>query len=101
MRGSFPCESDRVHPITTLPVAAPQGEAASELAVHPFVILVGILIIGYLISCAFHPYMRCKTCNRSKESHSTTFNGAFGKCRACHGKGHHIRRGARLLGRKE
>lgn len=101
MCGSFPCKSDHVHPIHIPPIAAPAGEAASELAVHPLIIIAGIAVVGYLISCAFHPYMKCKACNRSKESYSETFKGAFGKCRTCNGKGHHVRWGARFLGRKD
>lgn len=68
---------------------------------HPLIWLaIAIAILGYLGSCAVHPYMKCPKCNRSRESHSTTFKGAFGKCRACDGVGHSIRLGAKLLGLK-
>ncbi|MFG3442720.1 hypothetical protein ACGF0J_36230 [Nonomuraea sp. NPDC047897] len=67
---------------------------------HPLLIVTLVATAVYLTSCAFHPYMKCKQCNRSKESHSTTFKGAFGKCRTCNGVGHHVRWGARVLGRK-
>lgn len=59
-----------------------------------------VMAVVYLGSCYFHPYMKCPRCNRSKESHSTTFKGAFGKCRACGGVGHSVRFGAKILGRK-
>lgn len=62
-------------------------------------ILAGILVT-YMGSCIVKPYRICKACNRSKESHSSTFKGAFGPCRACKGVGHHVRVGARILGRK-
>ncbi|GGO71131.1 hypothetical protein GCM10012289_36140 [Nonomuraea cavernae] len=67
---------------------------------HPALVITFIAIGVYLLSCHYHPYMKCKTCNRSKESHSTTFKGAFGKCRACDGRVHHVRFGARILNRK-
>lgn len=62
------------------------------------------LIVGaaavYMGSCVVKPYRACKACKRSKESHSTLFRGAFGRCPACKGVGHHLRFGARILGRK-
>lgn len=70
------------------------------IPVHPLLTLALIMIAVYLGSCLIHPYRRCRSCNRSKESHSTLFKGAFGKCLSCRGVGHHIRWGARLLGRK-
>jgi len=63
------------------------------------IVTLAVLVV-YFGSCYFHPYMKCKTCNRSRESYSTTFKGAFGKCRSCDGRGHHIRFGARVLNRK-
>jgi len=67
---------------------------------HPLFWFAVICIVIYMTSCAFHPYMKCSRCNRSRESHSTTFKGAFGKCPACNGIGHSVRLGAKLLGRK-
>ncbi|MFI6507612.1 hypothetical protein ACIBCT_08410 [Streptosporangium sp. NPDC050855] len=87
--------------IPPLPTVVPAGEAGSDLAVHPVLIVAVIAIVFYLASCKFHPYMKCKACNKSKESHSTTFKGAFGKCRVCNGKGHSVRWGARFLGHKD
>ena len=61
-------------------------------------------IVGYIVvymgTCIVKPYRVCKACNRSKETHSKLFPGAFGACRACSGRGHHLRLGARILGRK-
>ena len=62
-------------------------------------LILGVAIV-YGLSCLIHPYRACKACRRTKESHSTVFKGAFGACRACGGRGHHLRLGARLLGRK-
>jgi hypothetical protein len=62
--------------------------------------LVLAIVVVYLGSCAAHPYRACKACGRSKESHSSLFKGAFGPCPSCKGRGHHLRLGARLLGRK-
>lgn len=62
-------------------------------------LIVGVAIV-YAVSCRVHPYRACKACRRSKESHSTLFKGAFGGCRACGGRGHHLRLGARILGKK-
>ncbi|MFI7644297.1 hypothetical protein [Nonomuraea sp. NPDC049400] len=56
--------------------------------------------VTYVASCVVKPYKICKACNRSKESHSKLYKGAFGPCRACKGAGHHVRVGARILGRK-
>jgi excinuclease UvrABC ATPase subunit len=67
---------------------------------HPLIALTIVAVVVYMASCYFHPYQRCKTCNRSKELHSTTFKGAFGKCRACKGVGHSVRLGAKILNRK-
>ena len=67
---------------------------------HPALVITLIAIGVYFVSCYFHLYKTCKTCNRSKESHSTTFKGAFGKCRACNGAGHSVRFGAKILNRK-
>ncbi|MEV0597614.1 hypothetical protein [Nonomuraea cavernae] len=67
---------------------------------HPALVITLVALAVYFGSCYFHPYRKCKACNRSKESHSTTFKGAFGKCRACNGRGHHIRLGARILNQK-
>lgn len=66
----------------------------------PLLTLALVVVAVYLGSCMVHPYVRCSSCNRSKESHSTVFKGAFGPCRACNGRGHHLRFGARILGRK-
>lgn len=66
----------------------------------PVLLLALVLVVVYMGSCLVHPYMRCSRCNRSKESHSMVFKGAFGACRACNGRGYHLRFGARLLGRK-
>ena len=69
-----------------------------ELIVSP----VGLILIAtaiYLGSCARHPYRPCKACGRSKESHSTLFKGAFGRCPSCRGRGQSVRWGARLIGR--
>ena len=66
----------------------------------PLLLLALAAVAVYLGSCLVHPYMRCNRCNRSKESHSKMFKGAFGACRACHGRGHTLRFGARMLGRK-
>lgn len=61
-------------------------------------------IIGYIVvnvlSCIVKPYKVCKACNRSRETHSTIFPGAFGSCRACKGVGYRLRFGARILGKK-
>lgn len=62
-------------------------------------LFVGAAVV-YVGSCIVHPYRACKACKRSKESHSTMFRGAFGACRTCNGRGHHLRFGARVLGRK-
>jgi len=70
-------------------------------AVHPLFTLILIFIVVYMGSCVIHPYVRCRACNRSKESLSRTFRGAFGPCRSCKGRGHHLRFGARLIGRKD
>lgn len=70
--------------------------------VHPLIFSIAVVAIGvYGASCIFHPYMKCKQCNRSRESHSATFKGAFGKCRGCNGRGHHVRWGAKMLGTKD
>ncbi|MGC5015510.1 hypothetical protein ACLQ2R_32520 [Streptosporangium sp. DT93] len=90
-----------MHSISPLPVAPLAQQGATDLAVNPVLAIAVILTILYLISCKFHPYMRCKACNKSKESNSTTFKGAFGKCRTCNGKGHSVRLGARFLGHKD
>lgn len=66
----------------------------------PILLLALIAVAVYLGSCLVHPYRACNACGRSKESHSTLFRGAFGACRACNGRGHTLRFGARLLGRK-
>lgn len=66
----------------------------------PILLLALATAAVYMISCVVHPYRVCKTCNRSKETHSSTFKGAFGPCRSCQGRGHHLRFGARILGRK-
>lgn len=101
MCGSFSCKSWLVHPNITLPATLSPAETQGEIPVNLILAITAIAIVIYLVSCKFHPYMRCKTCNRGKESHSTTFKGAFGKCRACNGKGHHVRWGARFLGHKD
>lgn len=67
---------------------------------EPILLLVLAVAVVYMGSCLVHPYKACKACKRSKESHSTLFKGAFGACRSCKGVGHHLRFGARLLGRK-
>ena len=67
---------------------------------HPLIWLVIIATVIYLSSCAVHPYMKCGRCNRSKEHHSTSFKGAFGKCGGCNGVGHTVRLGAKILGRR-
>lgn len=61
-------------------------------------LLVALIIAVYLGSCAVHPYRPCAACGRSKESRSQMFN-AFGPCRSCSGRGHHVRWGARILGK--
>jgi hypothetical protein len=67
---------------------------------HPVLVITLVALGVYLVSCFVHPYMKCSNCNRSKEHHSSTFKGAFGTCRACGGRGHTVRLGAKLLGRK-
>lgn len=62
-------------------------------------LIVGAAVV-YMGSCIVKPYRACKACHRTKESHSTLFKGAFGACPSCRGVGHHLRFGARLLGRK-
>lgn len=62
-------------------------------------LLVALIAAVYLGSCAVHPYRPCAACGRSKESHSAMFKGAFGPCRSCAGRGHHVRWGARLIGK--
>ena len=66
---------------------------------EPLLVLVLIAVV-YLGSCAVHPYLRCTACNRSKETSSVVFKRAFGPCRNCRGRGHTLRFGARVLGRK-
>lgn len=56
-------------------------------------------LVGYLVSCGAHPYRVCTACGGSKESHSTTFKGAYGVCRPCGGQGRTVRFGAKLLGK--
>lgn len=73
---------------------------AELIADNPILFFALISAAVYLGSCAIHPYRACKACKRSKESHSTLFKGAFGTCRSCKGRGHHLRFGARLLGRR-
>jgi hypothetical protein len=73
---------------------------ADLIAAHPALFFTLVAVAVYLGSCVVHPYKGCKACKRSKESHSTLFKGAFGACRACGGRGHHLRLGARILGRK-
>lgn len=72
----------------------------SMLGNRAILALIISIAIVYGISCHIHPYRACKACKRSKESYSTMFKGAFGGCRACGGVGHHLRLGARLLGKK-
>jgi hypothetical protein len=62
--------------------------------------LVTGVIVVYMSSCIVKPYRICKACRRTKESHSKIFKGAFGACRSCRGRGHHLRLGARMLGKK-
>lgn len=62
-------------------------------------LVLGILVV-YMGSCILKPYRACKACKRSKESHSKLFKGAFGACRSCNGRGHHLRFGARIMGRR-
>lgn len=73
---------------------------AELIADNPILFFALISAAVYLGSCVVHPFKACKACKRSKESHSTLFKGAFGACRSCNGRGHHLRLGARLLGRK-
>lgn len=65
----------------------------------PILLLAIIALVVYLGSCISHPYRACKACGRSKESHSKMFKGAFGRCPSCRGRGHHVRWGARMLGK--
>lgn len=73
---------------------------AELIADSPILFFALCFVAVYMGSCVIHPYKACKACKRSRESHSTLFKGAFGACRSCHGRGHHLRFGARLLGRK-
>jgi hypothetical protein len=73
---------------------------ADLIADSPIVFFALVFAAVYLASCAIHPFKACKACKRSRASHSTMFRGAFGACRSCRGRGHHLRFGARLLGRK-
>lgn len=59
----------------------------------------GVWTAVYLLSCAIHPFKVCPACQKTGQSTSTTFKGAFGPCRRCGGSGRRIRAGARLLGR--
>lgn len=73
---------------------------ADLIASNPILFFALAAAAIYLGSCAVHPYKACKACKRSRESHSTLFKGAFGTCRSCRGRGHHLRLGARFLGKK-
>ena len=70
------------------------------VGMHPVLVITLMALGVYLASCFVHPYMKCSNCNRSKEHHSSTFKGAFGTCRPCGGRGHTVRFGARIFGRK-
>ena len=73
---------------------------AELIADNPILFFALCFVIVYMGSCMLKPFRVCKACRRTRESHSKLFKGAFGACRSCNGRGHHLRLGARLLGKK-
>lgn len=55
-----------------------------------------IAAAGYLLSCRLNPYRRCNTCGGVGERRTAILRTIV-MCRACHGTGHRLRLGRRLM----
>lgn len=86
-------------PLTTSQLSAQLMARTTDITPEGVVLLIGagvITAIGYRISLAIHPYVRCRWC-RGGRDYGDVFSRAFGDCRHCKGTGRKLRLGVRLF----
>ncbi|MFI6512142.1 hypothetical protein ACIBCT_31455 [Streptosporangium sp. NPDC050855] len=73
--------------------------ALATLAIYStaVAVLVLIAVTTYRLNLKRHPFTDCRRCKGTGERRSRLFAHSFGYCPDCHGSGHKVRAGARLL----
>jgi hypothetical protein len=87
------------HPTAT---PAPKPAHAADVAAGfsggtVLIILIGIAVIGYLISIATNPNTKCRRCNGRGFHRGAFYSYATRSCSACGGRGIKPRLGRRVL----
>lgn len=82
--------------MTALVSGAVLGQAAAEGSSGwlMIVILLGVLILGYVVSVILHPNKLCPSCKGSPRSYGSIYTKSFRLCSRCGGSGRVRRFGA-------
>lgn len=60
-------------------------------------LIAGVVVAGYALSCWLHPYGACPKCKGAGKHHGVIWTG-FRPCHVCNGSGRRRRLGAIVLG---
>jgi hypothetical protein len=58
-------------------------------------LIAAVLVIGWRISLARHPWRHCRKCDSNPRSYGTVFRRSFAICDRCGGSGRELRTGAK------
>ncbi|MEQ4209897.1 hypothetical protein [Actinopolymorpha sp. B9G3] len=87
-------------PATTAQLTDQLLAKTTEITAEGVLLLAGaglLATVGYRISLAIHPYVRCGWCRGRGRDYGEVYRRAFGDCHHCKGTGRKLRLGVRLL----